>query len=128
MVTLVLAHKKITSILPRINTTIHLADAEEWFLGINQKGIFTFGMLGVVFLSIASYLVSLYFGFTLGFQMRKNNEVLSKLSDNVLAAELKLQSSETNLVKDNVAITKSMEEITSIKYITPEDSSVSLSK
>ena len=122
MTTLVLAHKKIKSFLPAIDLTW----GDEWFEGINKKGLITYLTIGVMAVSMMAYLASLYIIFDMGFKMRDGSAKLFKLEDNVLSTELKYQSAETQLTTNKDTLLSSMQEISSITYLTTDSATLSM--
>lgn len=120
MTTLILAQRKIVSFFPAVNLSV-----EARFRRFNSKGKATFTLLGILLVSVIAYLAALYITFNLSFHIRENNEKLTKLEDTALALELKFQEESAGLVKNKGAFLETMEEVSSIKYLSSDGSSVS---
>lgn len=121
MTTLILAQKRIISFLPCINIT-------RWsdkFQGSLVAKLPIRLLLGVICVSISTYLAALFFAFNLSFHIRENNKKLAKLENSALITELKFQETSAGIIKDKSILLQSMEEVSSIKYLSSEDLAVS---
>ncbi len=120
MTTLVLAQKKIRSWWPERSP----AQAEDWFSGVNRRGMITYGLMSLAGIFICLYLISLYATFDLGFSLKKINPQITKASKEVLMGELTLRNTHTDLTREK-DLYGQMEEISSLKYIFTEAGEVS---
>lgn len=91
----------------------------------NRKGAFTYLLAGLILMFVIIYLIALYFIFGLGFKLRIDNKTLSDLNKEVSSIQFRVEEAETSLVKNKAVFLEFMEEISSIRYLTPEDTTIS---
>lgn len=94
-------------------------------IAVNRRGAVTFALISVIFLSIAAYLVSMYYFFAVGMALRSRTAMLRDLDDSNVALELRIQAKETAFASDHKDVLESMQKISSIKYLTPANVAVS---
>lgn len=115
MSTLILAQKRIFSY--RVTQFIFV----ERFIDANQQGKVTAIFLAVLSLGVVVYLAGLFASFYLGFGIQQVNSQYQKLDKSVLENVLTLQSKLSFLDDHQKAVLQSMEKVSLIKYIQPEN-------
>jgi len=121
MTTLILAGRKVIPLQLLILPKNRLYDL---FLFVNKRGGITLACLGIAIISVICYLVSLYFIFQLGFEIQEKSFGVAKLANNIAESEFTMHERQLDLVHREKDLLKSMEKITTVKYLTP-DSTVS---
>lgn len=97
----------------------------ERFTVINRRGVITIGLGSVIALSVAAYLVSMYYFFAVGMALRSRTEMLRDLDNSNVALELRIQTKETGFALEHKDVLESMQKISSIKYLAPANMAVS---
>lgn len=121
MTTLILAQKRILSLqLPFLQW-----DVAEHFSFLNKRGIFTLSIFVLAGILVGIYLVSLYLSFFYGFEIQTGNTAVRSLEKAVLERELILQERIKALAGENYPVLKSMEKVSTIRYLTSENVAVS---
>lgn len=117
MTTLLLARKKMMSwrLTPVLNPAL------DSFLEINKKGVITLALGGVIILSASAYILATYTIFGLGPRIQEAAGRLSELKNDHLKTELELQKKRAGFLKDHKSILESMEKISTVKYLRPEN-------
>ncbi len=90
------------------------------FLNINKEGIFTWVSIAIIIVSAVGYIASIYLVFGLGFNIQNKSEELSHLEAVVTRKELKLHEAQVGLAKGGSELIRSMEKVTSVKYLVPD--------
>ena len=95
------------------------------FEKINQKGIVTFCLLGLIGLGALQYVGALYGIFFSGLQLQVQNQEIARLTETTNELELNIQRAGAGLVTDHKDILDAMEKISQVRYITEENVAVS---
>lgn len=95
------------------------------FARINQKGLVTFCLLGIITLGALQYLGALYGVFSFGLQLRDENRQIAQLSEDTDGLELKVQRSAATFLVEHKELLDSMEKISEVRYLTGENVAVS---
>ena len=114
MTVLILAHRKIRDLLPRV--AFGAVDLGFIFPNKNQNKILITGFFVIISLAVTAYLGSLYFIFQAGFVLREQEISLDKLDNEVKLKEVQASNLETTLAGD-LEILKGMEKVSSVRYI-----------
>lgn len=92
---------------------------KDLFLDYNRSGRITGALIGVILIFLVVYLTFLFVETNTNLITQKNNYTVSKLQEEAILVELKLQNSTALLAKNNNNIVESMVKVSGIKYITP---------
>ena len=92
---------------------------------MNKNGLFTISVLALHAIFAVTYLASLYLSFSYGFEIQKGNTSLRELEKKTLERELIVQEKIQALAGDNHPVLESMEKVSTIRYLTPENVAVS---
>lgn len=84
-------------------------------------------LLAAIILSVAAYLIALFLSFSYGFQIQKQAATEEKLARTFQETELGLQRKMDLLAEGQVSWLESMERVSSIRYLRPENVAVSRS-
>ena len=95
--------------------------ARNRFAELNQNGMISIALIASVALLIATYLATLYWTFGIGFSLQGDSKTLSRLANENVALELKVQQKESKLTEEHADILDAMEYISTIHYLTPEN-------
>ena len=117
MTTLFLAHQRFMSYYP----SMPFLRARNRFAELNQNGMISIALIASVALLIATYLSTLYWTFGIGFSLQGDSKTLSRLANENVALELKVQQKESKLTEEHADILDAMEYISTIHYLTPEN-------
>lgn len=128
MTILILAQQKLVNFeMPRLTRRLgFVAGMEDMFSNVNRKGILSGALLLLIGVSVISYLIALYLTFGLGFSLQKNERAAGQLQNSVSIQEVALWEKEANLAENNKSVIESMEKITALKYVTPDNVAVSM--
>ena len=120
MTSLAMARQKVLSpVVPRIFV------GTVSFSAMNRKGMVTLLLGALIMSSGIGYLFLLSRVFQLGFQMQELSRRLPELSDEVQNLQLDLQRRQFAFDDTHVGNGTSMEKISSVKYLTPKNVSMS---
>lgn len=97
-----------------------LARAQDVFSRINARGIVTIGCGVVIGSAIAMYLGAMAMLFHRGLQVQDASRVITRLEQDLLTSEIRLQERDAGFMQDHEAILQSMEKISSINYLSLE--------
>lgn len=92
----------------------------DTFFSLNYAGVVTIVSLGIILISIISYLAALFSTFGTGLDIQQYDLRIGRLIEEVSYAELKLNEAQILLLKGNQDFFESMEKVSSIRYIKPE--------
>ena len=115
MTTLLLVQKKM------INWSSAAPILWEQFTFWNRGGSISAVLITILSLAIAGYFISLYTIFQFGFILQENHVKIEQLSDVVLRQELILQKKIGFLESDSREIIKSLEKVSTVRFIPPSN-------
>jgi hypothetical protein len=95
------------------------------FADLNQKGLITFCLLGIMALGAVQYLGALYGVFSFGLRLRGEEGQIAQLSEEATMLELKVQQTVTDFALVHKELLSSMEKNSEVRYLTGESVAVS---
>lgn len=113
MTTLILAQTRSLS----FNIAVRFGRITERFLDLNRNGIITSSLIAFIAAAALTYLAAMYIAFDFGFSIQLYDRDISRLETSLTNREVKLQELRTSLVGSQAELLKSMEKISSMKYI-----------
>ncbi len=99
----------------------------ERFEGYRFRNLVGGILIAAIILSAAAYLIALFLSFSYGFQIQKQAAAEEKLARTFQEAELGLQRKMNLLAEGQISWLESMERVSSIRYLRPENVAVSQS-
>lgn len=115
MITPTLVQRKI----PSLNLPFDPGMVSFHFNQANRQGVLTLILISLLGVSLAAYLIALFLSFSTGLTLQRDSKILENSVAQVLQQELVLRQRQNTLAESRDNLLRSMEKITSIKYITP---------
>lgn len=81
-------------------------------------------LIAAIIFSVAAYLIALFLSFSVGFQIQKQAAAEEELARTLQETELSLQRKMDLLAEGQVSWLESMERVSSIRYLRPENVAV----
>lgn len=123
MTTLILTHKKL---LP-LRLVSFFWDLSGRFEKTGSSNLMKKGLLAAVIFSVVTYLAALFLSFSLGFQIQEQTASQKELAKALRWREIFLQQRIDLLAEGRLSQLESMEKVSSIRYLRPENVAVSRS-
>ena len=95
------------------------------FARINERGIVTYCLLGVMALGALVYLAAVYAIFFSGFQVQSQQRDMVQLNNEREGVELKVQQAMAGFEATHWELLNGMEKISEVRYVSDEESAVS---